>query len=66
MNAFRVSIAAVLSLAFGGCATLGNLPINQPTSDVDAGVVLDPKAEAGMEGRAAEITKDDLLITLAI
>jgi NTE family protein len=65
MNAFRVSIAAVLSLAFGGCATLGNLPINQPTSDVDAGVVLDPKAEAGMEGRAAEITKDDLLITLA-
>ena len=65
MKKFRVSIAALFVSAFGGCATLGNLPINQPTSDVDAGIVLDPKAETGMQGRAAEVTKDDLLIALA-
>jgi NTE family protein len=66
-NLSRIAIAAVLTLTFAlaGCATIGNLPINQPTSGPDAGVVLDPKAEAGMEGRAAEVTNGDLLITLA-
>jgi NTE family protein len=63
----RTAIAAVLTLAFAlaGCATIGNVPINQPTSNADAGVVLDPKAEVGMQGRAAEVTKGDLLINLA-
>ena len=67
MKLSRIAIAAVLTFTFAlaGCATIGNLPINQPTSTADAGVVLDPKAEAGMEGRAAEVTKGDLLITLA-
>ena len=59
------ALAAIfVALGVSGCAHIGNLPINQPTADASAGVVLDPKAGIGMEGRAAEESKSDLLIGL--
>jgi len=50
------SIGMVVSLAAVACAHIGNLPLNQPTDDANAGVTV---------GRATEASEDDLLVGLA-
>jgi predicted acylesterase/phospholipase RssA len=56
MYVLRIAWIAA-ALALGGCATVGNLPINRPTLDAHAGIVGEPPASAASE--------DDLLVGLA-
>lgn len=53
---YRVTSAAALALLLAACASVGNLPINQPTDDTRAGLP---------EGRPSEASEDDMLVGLA-
>ncbi len=53
----RMLAAGVTALALAGCATVSNLPINQPTTDARGGLVDEPLATHASE--------DDLLLGLA-
>jgi hypothetical protein len=57
----RASWIAILSLAVANCAHVANLPINQPTADVNAGFALG----TGIGGRAANDSVDDYFISLS-
>lgn len=58
-------MGVAVALTSFGCSSVTNVPFNQPTAEVNAGLVLDSAAAAGQEGRAAAVTKDDTIIGLA-
>ena len=64
MRLSRVLGAVALTLTMVSCAHIANVPINEPTADANAGVVLDAKANGGTEGRQA-LAEDELIIGLA-
>lgn len=65
MTFVRMLAAAALVLGTVGCSSITNHPINEPTSQNNAGIALDPRAAAGAEGRAAAESNDDTVVGLA-
>jgi NTE family protein len=57
MRAYRAFLMLMLTLATAACAGVGNPPINQPTSDPNAGLAA--------PGLASEASEDSLLVGLA-
>src|SRR5882672_7169579 len=57
----RASLIAILLLAVTNCTSVGNLPINQPTADSNAGFAL----STGIGGRPASDTFDDYFVGLS-
>jgi NTE family protein len=57
MCIFRFAVMALLALLVVACAHSGNLPINQPTADANAGLAMGGEPIAALE--------DDLLVGLA-
>ena len=65
MRLSRSWINFLFTLGLAGCAHIGSLPSNQPTSDDYAGISSNLKADVSATGRAAEPLKDEVVIGLS-